>query len=160
MEFEEIYRNYFKDVYYYVLGLSADTHISEEITQDTFFKAYRSIKKYDGKSSITAWLFTIARNTYFTFCRKKKISYDEAILDMQPDNRTDILTEMVENETAAQIWKEFQKLEEPYKEVFNLRVFGELSFESIGKAYNKSAGWARVTYYRARVMIKNRVEEM
>lgn len=77
MGFEEIYRNYFKDVYYYVLGLSADTHISEEITQDTFFKAYRSIKKYDGKSSVTAWLFTIARNTYFTYCRKKKISYDE-----------------------------------------------------------------------------------
>ena len=68
MDFDGIYRSYFKDVFLYMCSLSANEDIAEEITQETFVKALRSIGKFDGSKDIRAWLFTIARNTYFTYC--------------------------------------------------------------------------------------------
>ena len=50
-------------------------------------------------------------------------------------------------------------MEEPYKEVFNLRVFGELSYEKIGTLFQKSSGWVRVTFYRAKKKIEEYMEE-
>lgn len=155
--FEEVYRMYFKDVFLYMRALCHDENISEEIAQETFVKALKNINRFDGKKDIRAWLFTIAKNTYFTYCRKKNISID----DVPETSVTDIiLTERIENEEQAMlIHKLLHEMDEPYKEIFNLRVFGELSFEKIGIIFGKSSGWARVTYYRAKNKIIEKLEE-
>lgn len=155
--FEEVYRIYFKDVFLYMRALCHDENISEEIAQETFVKALKNINHFDGKKDIRAWLFTIAKNTYFTYCRKKNIPID----DIPESSVTDvILTERMENEEQAMlIHKLLHEMDEPYKEVFNLRVFGELSFEKIGIIFGKSSGWARVTYYRAKNKIIEKLEE-
>ena len=70
MDFEEIYQEYFKEVYLYILSLSHDERIAEEITQEAFFKALKAIKKFDGSKDIRAWLFTIAKNTYFSHYKR------------------------------------------------------------------------------------------
>ena len=49
-------------------------------------------------------------------------------------------------------------MEEPYKEVFQLRVFGELSFADIGKIFHKTESWARVTYHRARLKLQEKMQ--
>lgn len=77
MDFERIYRMYFKDVFLYLRALSADTDTAKEITQETFVKALRSIDTFDGSKDIRAWLFTIARNTYYTYCRRQARYADE-----------------------------------------------------------------------------------
>ena len=155
--FEEVYRMYFKDVFLYMRALCHDENISEEIAQETFVKALKNINRFDGKKDIRAWLFTIAKNTYFTYCRKKNISID----DVPETSVTDIiLTERIENEEQAMlIHKLLHEMDEPYKEVFQLRVFGELPFREIGSIFGKTETWARVTYHRARIMIKERMEE-
>lgn len=147
-DFEEVYRMYFKDVFLYMRGLCHDENISEEIAQETFAKALKNINRFDGSKDIRAWLFTIAKNTYYTYCRRKNISLDDAPESAVSDV---VLTERIENEEEAMIIHTFlHQMDEPYKEVFNLRVFGELSFEKIGIIFGKSSGWARVTYYRAK----------
>ena len=156
-DFEEIYKLYFKDVFLYLRALCRDETVSEEIAQETFVKALNNIDSFDGKKDIRAWLFTIAKNTYRTYCRRKNLPLDEvpqiAVSDV-------ILTEHIENEeTAMRVHKLLHELNEPYKEVFNLRVFGELSFEKIGVIFGKSAGWARVTYFRAKNMIIDGLEK-
>lgn len=65
----------------------------------------------------------------------------------------------MDRDTAFEIHQFLYAMEEPYKEVFSLRVFGELPFEKIGKLFGKSAGWARVTYYRAKQKILTHMEE-
>ncbi len=146
---EEIYSKYFKDIFLYMRGISANEHIAEEITQETFVKALKNIEKFDGKKDIRAWLFTIAKNTYFTYCRRKNISLDDTYIECASDDV--LLTERLENEEEAILIHKFlHSMDEPYKEVFNLRVFGELDFEKIGMIFGKSSGWARVTYYRAK----------
>ena len=63
MDIETIYNDYFRDVYLFLRSLSAEAHIAEEITQETFARALAAIDSLDGRKDIRAWLFTIARNT-------------------------------------------------------------------------------------------------
>ncbi|QGM31953.1 sigma-70 family RNA polymerase sigma factor [Bacillus sp. N3536] len=151
MDFEEIYQAYFHDVYLYTRSLAIDENIAEEITQETFFKALRSMHQFDGKKDIRAWLFTIAKNTYFTHYSKKQREVNQVEVSVPDDVR--VVEYLVNEEQAFEIHHFLHTMEEPYKEVFSLRTFGELSFEKIGQLFGKSDGWARVTFYRAKKKI-------
>ncbi len=160
MDFEEIYTAYFKDVYLYLRSLSADMDTAEELTQEVFSKALKALDCFDGSKDIRAWLFTIAKNSYFTFCRRQKIT-DVAVLPEQVrDSRISFMEQLEDEEQAFQIHRFLHTMKEPYKEIFSLRVFGELSFEKIGLLFGKSPGWARVTYHRARKQIMEYMEEL
>lgn len=153
MLFEEIYKNYFKDVYLFCLSLTNDTNQAEEIAQETFVKALKSINSFDGSKDIRAWLFTIAKNTFYSECRKRKWIDSSAPSEEQSIDRD--FTEIIsDKENALLIHQYLHKMKDPYKEVFHLRVFGELEFEQIGKIFGKSSSWARVTFYRAKNEIK------
>ena len=158
MEFEEIYTQYFKDVYLYLRSLSADECTAEELTQEVFSKALKALNCFDGSKDIRAWLFKIAKNSYFTLCKKQKLYFSEEIMDQLPDPRVQF-TEQLEDEDQAFLIHQFlHKMNDPYKEVLSLRVFGELPFERIGLLFGKSSSWARVTYHRARKQIMEYME--
>lgn len=162
MEFEEIYALYFKDVHLFTTSLCNDRSLAEEITQETFFKALKSIDQFDGSKDIRAWLFTIAKNTYFSHYKKNKrlTAYEEQSSENEPATDVTLLKQLANEDDAFIIHQFVHKMEEPYKEVFSLRVFGELSFEKIGAIFGRSAGWARVTYHRARKKIITYTEAM
>lgn len=156
MDFEETYQSYFVNVYRFVCSLTPDRNLAEEITQETFLKAMEAIGKFDGRKDILAWLFTIARNTYYSHCRKQKFIQEEPRYLQYADT---ILERMMDREQADAVYAQLHRMEEPYKEVFTLRVLGELSFQRIGAIFGKSDGWARVTYYRAKKQILQGMEE-
>ena len=152
-DFQQVYDLYFRDVYRYALSLCRNESIAEEITQETFFKALEKLGSFDGKCKISVWLCQIAKNTYISMCRKDK--------RLDPDADTALLPvegsmeeRFFDQETAFAIHKVLHTLEEPYKEVFSLRTFGELSFKQIAELFGKTEAWARVTYHRARLKIK------
>ncbi len=159
MDFEEIFREYFKEVYLFIKSLSHDESIAEEITQEAFFKALKAIEKFDGSKDIRAWLFTIAKNTYFSHYKKNKREIDLDVVE-KSSMGVQIVNHLMNEEHAFIVHQFLHSMNEPYKEVFSLRTFGELSFEKIGRLFGKSAGWARVTYYRARKQIIEYMEEM
>ena len=150
-EIETIYRKYFHDVFLYIRALSENESLAEEITQETFLKAMNNIEKFDGRKDIRAWLFVIAKNTYFRYCRRNKIyvgeEFSEIMQDSMQDTSPAVLDQIVQDETVRNLKRYAELIPEPYREVFHLRIYGELSFEQIGKCYQKSAGWARVTYH-------------
>lgn len=154
-----VFKQYFREVFLYVRSLSADETTAEEVTQETFFKALKPIDQYDGRKDIRAWLFTIARNTYYSQLRRQKHLSDDALPETTSPQQ-DFTLQFVDEERALLIHRFLHEMKEPYKEVFNLRVFGELSFEKIGSIFGKSAGWARVTYYRAKQQIAQYMEVM
>ncbi len=149
VDFQEIYNLYFMDVYKYVLSLCRESQLAEEITQETFFKAMKKLNSFRGECRLFVWLCQIAKNTYFSHQRRHSASFDTA----SEGNRS-TEEDFLQKETAFEIHRILHHLPEPYKEVFSLRVFGELSFKQIGILFGKTESWARVTYYRARVKIK------
>ena len=160
-EIERLYRTYFSDIYKYILRLSGSKHVAEDITEDTFFKAMRSIDSFRGDCDVRVWLCQIAKNCYYSYVKKnaKLQSIDESDLTELPDPSESLMEQMEKREEAARIEKILQSVPEPYKEVFGWRVYGELSFKQIGEMFGKTENWACVTYHRARKMIRERMEE-
>lgn len=151
-DYEQIYTLYFQDVYRYVCALSRDANLAEEITQETFFKALKSLDSFRGQCRLYVWLCQIAKHTYLSHLKKRKEPESEEPLSNSVEEM------MLEKESAFQIHQALHNLSEPYKEVFSLRVLGELSFWQIGLLFGKSENWARVTYHRARLKIKEEFE--
>lgn len=160
MLFEEIYENYFKDVCRLSFSLTKDEVSAEDLAQETFVKALASIDSFDGSKDIRAWLFTIAKNTFYSECRKRKWISDDELPEEIPSSEPDFLEVISDKERAVLIHKYLHSMKDPYKEVFHLRVFGELDFEVIGNIFGKSASWARVTFYRAKNEIKDYMSEI
>lgn len=157
-DFANIYQQYFQDVYRFLLSLSQDETLAEEITQETFYKALQRIDTYQGTCKITVWLCQIAKNTYFSYCKKQKHGAKlGAGIGESPDTGEEIL---LRQEELWQIHQVLHDLDEPYKEVFTLRVFGELPFQQISALFGKSESWSRVTFFRAKRKIQDLIKEM
>ena len=157
MEFETIYTTYFRDVFLYILRLSHDEHIAEEITSETFFKAMNSIDRFRGDCDIRVWLCQIAKNSYYSYL--KKAGRTDRIEDIEiPEQEESFEERLSQQDQAVQIQKILHDIPDPYKEVFMWRVFAELSFKQIGQMFGKSENWACVTYHRARNKIKEKLE--
>ena len=158
-EYEDLYRSYFQDVFLYIKSLANDEYIAEDITSETFLKAIQSIDSFKGNCDIRIWLCQIAKNCYFSYLRKhKKLTNLDTVAE--PADDTDIEVAMNTAETSMQIHEVLHNLKEPYKEVFSLRTFGELSFKQIAALFGKSENWACVTYHRARNKISEGMEEL
>lgn len=156
VNFEEIYTKYYKSIYRYLITITKEVNIAEEIAQETFFKAMKNIDKYDSNKKMLTWLCQIAKNTYFSEYKKNKKYQilEENVLD----DESTIIDKVIDNEDNSEILKILHRLEEPYKEVFTLRVYGELSFKQIAEIFEKNENWARVTYYRSKIKIKEKLK--
>ena len=158
-ELDEIYRLYAGDVYRFALKLCRSEALAQDIVQDTMLKAVKSIDKFDGKCSLKTYLCTIARNLYFNHLRRadnRNLPLDEAIgvsSEISVEQRT------MDKLRAQQVHKALHRLDEPYKEVFTLRVFAELKYSEIGALFGKTDSWARVIYFRAKEKILAIVEK-
>ena len=156
--FEQIYQQYFEPVYRYALSLTLDEHQAEEITQETFFKALKSIDSYRSESSIKTWLCTIAKNMFLSEQRKKKAeSLDD--LTERVDESAGPEEQAITHTESIYLHRLLHDLSEPYKEVFSLRVFAQLSFRDIGSLFGKSENWACVTFHRAKSKVQEQWEE-
>lgn len=160
-DFERIYNTYLKDVYLYILRLSGNQHIAEEITSDTFFKAMRSIDSFRGECDVRVWLCRIAKNCYYSHMKKSRRTepVDDAEMQAIPDPAPSIAEECARRDEIERIERILRDIKEPYKEVFMWRVYAALSFKQIAGIFGKTENWACVTYHRARKMIKEGLEE-
>lgn len=156
-DFSRIYTEYFSDVYKYVLSLCKNEAVAEEITQQTFFKAMRHIDKFNGNCKLYVWLCQIAKNTYFTISKRQKLFVADEDTQYQ-DFTADIESSFLDKEAAKQLHILLHALKEPYKEVFTLRVFGELPFPQIGELFGKTDSWARLIFYRAKKQLQEEIK--
>ena len=159
--FEDLYNTYFNDVYLYILRLSADEHIAEEITSDTFFKAMKSIDGFRGDCDVRVWLCQIAKNCFYTYVKKKNrtAEIDDEVMQEIPDHSPNATDQYIRREEVDRIQKILHTIGEPYKEVFMWRTYAELSFKQIAVLFGKTENWACVTYHRARKKIMEGLEE-
>lgn len=153
-DIEKLYTDYFTPVFRYLIRLTNDQNLSEELTQQTFFRAMQSVDSFRGDADVKTWLIRIAKNLYLEYLRKRKHLSDSAPDEEAPDESPPLWEKEADREMQMQIHRILHGMKEPYKEVFSLRVFSELSFAQIGEIFGKSEGWARVTYLRAKRKIQ------
>lgn len=158
-ESKTFFEKYYKDVFRFLRGLSANEDLAEELTQETFYRAWKSRDTYKGNADVRVWLCSIAKNLYYTHYKKQKsIVVTEVYEDYEAEEKS-FVEIIADRETAHEIHRILHDLREPYKEIFSLRIFGELSFREIGELFEKSEHWACVTYHRAREMIVSGMAE-
>lgn len=158
-DFEAIYREYFPSVCRYLFSLCRDMTPAEEITQEAFYKAMMGIETFRGQCQLYVWLCQIAKNTYFTFLKKQKRDGGELSAHAADEAASGFETELLDRETARRLHVLLHQLSEPYKEVFSLRVFGELPFSQIGELFGKTDSWARLIFYRAKTKLRRDLDE-
>lgn len=154
---EGLYDACYMKVYSYVMTLAKDQNTAAELTQETFYRAMTTKQTFRGESECYSWLCAIAKNLFIDETRRSSKYTDEPD-EALPDTGTDIEQSITDADTSFRVHVLLHSMEEPYKEVFELRVFGELSFRQIGKIFGKTETWARVTYHRARLKLKERMD--
>lgn len=155
-DFETLYAQYYARVFKYVMSLCHNASLAEEITQECFFKAFKSIDSFRGECRVISWLCQIAKNCYFGHVKREK---NRRLKEIPPAQAgTSIEERFIERESIHDIHRVLHGLREPYKEVFWLKHFGELTFKEIGELFDKSESWGRVTYYRAKMMIREEIK--
>jgi RNA polymerase sigma-70 factor (ECF subfamily) len=151
--FDEIYRQYSADLYRFILKMTQDENLALDIMQETMLKAAVSFDRFRGACAVKTWLCSIARNEYCTWL-KKNGNPPVSIHDLPEPASPERIPEQTENhDLALQLHTLLHRLEEPYKEVFLLRVFAELRYSEIGRLFGKSESWAGVTFFRAKKKI-------
>ena len=151
-EFEELYRENFDQVYRYALGLTRDVHAAEELTQETFFKALQAIDGFRGECGLKTGLCGIAKHKFISQQRQKKPEPLEELPETRDPGEGPESAVLCKDE-SMRLHRLLHELPEPYKEVFSLRVFGQLGFREIGALFGKTENWACVTFHRAKAKI-------
>ena len=168
---EDIINAEYQAVYHYILSLCRDEKDAEDPTQETFIKAI-STESFRGESSYYSWLCAIGRRLWADKCRRGGISTVPLNTDVvrttddmrivaaeSGDDAPGVEELLAEGELSRQVHRIIHEMDEPYKEVFTLRIFGDLEFRDISSLFGKTESWARVTYHRARKMIIERLRK-
>ena len=153
---DELYRENYAIVYGFLLSLCGNVSIAEDLAAETFLKALLHAHRYDGSCKTSTWLCAIAKNLYINE-QKRHRRQRQFFHRFRP--HPDPEAQLVHKETVRQLWETAQQLEEPYRQVFFMRMEG-LSFRIIGEALDQTENWARVTFYRAKVKIQERTEDL
>lgn len=152
-DMEQIYREHAKTVYKFLLSLCRSAPLAEELTQETFYQAVRSINRFDGSCKISVWLCQIGKHLWYQYLQKNKreVPAEAEVLDVAVASAEE---ETLARESHVELLRQIHRLPEQTREVVYLRVFGGLSFREIGDVLGKTETWARVTFYRGKERIK------
>ena len=156
-ETEKLYEAHYMRVFSYAMTLTGSREAAEEITQETFFRAFSRSGTYRQEADEATWLCAIAKNLFYDEKRRQKKT--EPMPEEMPDAGKSVEQTAADRDSSFRIHVALHAMEEPYREIFELRVFGELSFREIGTIFGKTENWARVTYHRARLKLQERMEK-
>ncbi len=159
MDMDQIYRTYERMVYQFLYMRTHDAHWSQDLLQETFLRAVTSISRYDGSCKLSVWLCQIARHVLWQELRKRGKTDFAELADSIPDpGNPDAETQVLQSEDRVGLYRAIHRLSEKEREVVLYRITGELSFREIGEILEKSENWARTTFYRAKLRLREELE--
>ena len=153
-DMSEIYQRHAQTVYKFLLSQTRDEELAEELTQETFYQAVRSIHRFDGGCKVSVWLCQIAKHLWYQHLRKHR---REVPMPEDPPELPAPSAEegALEREGKLELLRLIHDLPGEPREVVYLRVFGGLSFREIGDICGWTETWARVTFYRTKEKLRN-----
>lgn len=156
---EQLYEKYSLPLYRFLLSMTGSSQEAEELLQETFYQALIHIERFEGRCSPSTWLCQIGKFLWFKELGKRKRYHHQPVdcLEILKDDK--ILENVVEKEEKSRLRKAIHDLKEPYREVVILHIYGERSLKEIAASFGKSESWARVTFYRAKQMLSEKMKE-
>ena len=152
-DMDAVYREYAVVVYKFLLSLCYEEELAEELTQETFYQAVRSVDRYDGSCKVSTWLCQIAKHLWYREIeRRKRKGTSELTADMESLEKP-VEEQLTLKEEKMELFRKVHVLDEISKKIVLLRVTGAFSFKEIAELFGKNENWARVTYYRAKQKI-------
>ena len=150
-DMSRLYQQHAQTVYKFLLAQCRDAHLAEELTQETFYQAIRSVDRFNGSCKVSVWLCQIAKHLWYQHLRKHRREAAEG----PPET----VLPSAEEETLAQegqleLLRKIHALSPDAREVVYLRSFGGLSFREIGDVCGRTETWARVTFYRSKELLR------
>lgn len=157
---DEIYNKYSIIVYKYLLALTNNKDLSEELMQETFYNAIKNINTFKNDSNIKTWLCKIAKNKWIDYLKRnhKYKNIDICKISEFYFNNESFEDSFIDKENLLNLYKKIFSLDENSKNVVLLRVKSDFSFKEIGQILEKSENWARTTYYRAKLKLKEMID--
>ena len=155
MNLEQFYQENYRIVYGYLYSLCGDRAWAEDLASETFLKAIIRIDSYDGSGKPSTWLCTIGKNLYLNERKRRRrhVPLDSVVLAEE----STMEEKYIDKQTAEAIHRLSKELDESKQQLFAMRLNG-MSFRDIGEALGKSENWARVTFFRVRNEILDRLE--
>lgn len=158
VNFEKLYADNQALVFGYLRRLCRDESLAEELTQETFFRAYINLPSLRKEESAPSWLCQIAKNAYFAWYNQhKRLCSPELSEELQSPE--DLEETVVRKEMGRQAMEALEALEEPYRTVFTLAALEDVPLKEISRRFRKSESWARVIYHRAGKKLAERLKE-
>ena len=151
LSMEDVYQEHSHMVYRYLLSLTHDADLAEELTQETFYQAIKKLDYFNAESKVSTWLCGIAKNLFLSYLRKHP---QTEILEENSALCKSAESEVMSSLDKMDLLKQIHCLKEPGREVIHLRLYGNLSYAEIGEIMGKSENWARVTFYRAKEQLR------
>lgn len=160
-EIEELVHRYWHEIWQYAFFLTRQEQLAEDIAQDTFVQAFRSISSFRGESSVKTWLFKIARNTAFNY-RKSAFFRKVTLFGLLKDKTTyfSAETHYFNNILTDEIWEAVLALPKRYREIIILHAHYGLNHAELVALLGISAGTVKSRLHRARVKLKQMMEEV
>lgn len=138
------------------IRMCADGDLAEDLTQETFLQAYKSLYKFRGECEVFTWLAAIGKHTYFKYLKKKRLHLDAANLDLVAQNylKGDVSPEehVSQKDIEKAVRKVVEDIPKKYRDVVVLRIYAELPFRRLHR-YSGSENSAKVIYFRAKKML-------
>lgn len=162
MDIEQVYKQYAMKVYKYLLVLTKNPELAEELTAETFYRAMKTHKSFRGDCKVLTWLCQIAKYSFYDELRKRgnlKIeSIDDEYIEVED---LDYMPEkiLIDLDDKVKIYKVIRRLNEDVREVMYLRLLTDLNFREIGEILNRSENWCRVNFYRSKIKLKEELEK-
>jgi RNA polymerase sigma-70 factor (ECF subfamily) len=167
--FSELMSKYRDSIFYMVLKMVNSRNDAEDLTMESFAKAFNNLKRYDFKYAFSTWLFKIATNNSIDFIRKKKLdthSIDEPIkTDKGEIHSVNIKTEhpdpeqkVERGERIVSVRSAVKKLKDKYRTLIELRYYEELSYDEIAEQLDLPLGTVKAQLYRAKELLSNIME--
>lgn len=157
-DFQQIFQAFTPVVYRYLLSLCADEDLAQELTAETFYQAYLHLGTFRGDCKPETWLCQIAKRALWKEQKRRRRTVSpESLAEVPAEER--LLEALSDKEQALRLHRHLHALSEPYREVFMLRVLGELSFREIAAICGKTESWAKVTFYRAKNKLLEKMED-
>lgn len=155
MNLEQFYRDNYRIVYGYLYSLCGNRAWAEDLTSETFLKAISRIGSFDGRGKPSTWLCTIGKNLYLNERKRSKrhVPLDSVVIAEE----STMEEKYIDKQTVETIRRLSKELDETKQQLFTMRLNG-MSFRDIGEALGKSENWARVTFFRVRNEILDRLE--
>ena len=154
-DMQKVYQQHARTVYKFLLAKTRDERLAEELTQETFYQAVRSVDRFDGTCKVSVWLCQIAKHLWYQHLRKRRREAPVPAEELPEAPGPSAEEGVLEREGRMDLLQLVHGLPEAQREVVYLRAFGGLSFREIGDVCGKTETWARVTFYRSKEKLRN-----